>query len=50
MTENEIAKVVVECKAAAAYNRVFEAQALTCLRLSNLKLAIVVNFGEAKVR
>ena len=37
-------------QAVAAYNRVFEAQALTYLRLSDLKLAIVINFGEVKVR
>ena len=43
-------RVIVERKAAAACNRVFEAQALTCLRLSDLKLAIVINFGEVKVR
>ncbi|XYI04272.1 GxxExxY protein [Sorangium sp. So ce1128] len=43
-------RVIVECKAAAAYNRVFEAQALTCLRLSDLKLTIVISFGEVKVR
>ena len=28
----------------------FEAQALTYLRLSDLKLAIVINFGEVEVR
>ncbi|WP_441286144.1 GxxExxY protein [Sorangium sp. KYC3313] len=43
-------RVTVECKAAAAYNRVFEAQALTYLRLSDLKLAIVINFGEVRGR
>ena len=43
-------RVIVECKATVAYNRVFEAQALTYLRLSNLKLAIVINFGEVRVR
>lgn len=36
MTENKI-------------NRVFEAQALTYLRLLNLKLALVINFGDIKV-
>ncbi len=43
-------RVVVECKAAVAYNRVFETQALTYLRLSDLRLALVINFGEQKVR
>ncbi|WP_437768429.1 hypothetical protein [Sorangium sp. So ce764] len=28
----------------------FEAQALTHLRLSDLKLAIIINFGEVRVR
>jgi GxxExxY protein len=43
-------RVIVECKATVAYNRVFEAQALTYLRLSDLKLALVINFGETKVK
>lgn len=42
--------VVVECKATTAYNTVFEAQALTYLRLLNLKLALVINFGERLVK
>jgi GxxExxY protein len=41
--------VIVECKAVAQYNKVFEAQALTYLCLSRLKLALVINFGEIKV-
>lgn len=40
--------VVVECKAVAVYNPIFEAQALTYLRLLNLKLALVINFGERR--
>ncbi|WP_437958947.1 GxxExxY protein [Sorangium sp. So ce119] len=63
MTENEIAKVVVD--AAIEVHRtlggpglletVYEEalafeQALTYLRLSDLKLAIGINFGEVKVR
>jgi GxxExxY protein len=39
-------KVVVECKATTAYNSVFEAQVLTYLRLLNLRLGLVLNFGE----
>ncbi|WP_437578872.1 GxxExxY protein [Sorangium sp. So ce887] len=61
MNENDLAsdsrldrlageRVIVERKATVAHNRVFEAQALTYLRLSNLKLAIVINFGEVSVR
>ena len=43
-------RVIVECKAAVAYSNIFDTQALTYLRLSGLKLALVINFGEAKVR
>ena len=43
-------KVVVEVKAMAQYNSIAEAQALTYLRMLNLKLALVVNFGEKLVR
>ncbi len=43
------AKVIVECKALAAYNSIFEAQILTYLRLTGLKLGLVVNFGERVV-
>ncbi len=41
--------VIVEVKAVVLYNKIFEAQALTYLRLMNLKLALVINFGETKV-
>ena len=43
-------KVIVECKATAAYSNIFEAQILTYLRLTSLKLGMVVNFGERLVR
>jgi len=43
-------KVVVECKAATAHNPVFEAQALTYLRLLDLRLALVINFGRRLVK
>lgn len=43
-------KVIVECKATSKYNEVFEAQALTYLRLTGMKLALVVNFGELRVK
>src|SRR5215213_557776 len=42
-------KVIVEVKAVFTYNTIFETQALTYLRLMNLKLALVVNFGEKRV-
>ncbi len=37
--------VIVECKAVSEYNPIFEAQVLTYLRLSDLKLGLVLNFG-----
>jgi GxxExxY protein len=42
-------KVIVECKATTIYSSVFEAQALTYLRLLGLKLAMVINFGHRRV-
>jgi GxxExxY protein len=42
--------VIVECKATTTCNSLFEAQALTRLRLCDLRLALVVNFGERQVR
>ena len=39
-------KVIVECKATERYNTIFEAQTLTYLRLTGLKLGLVINFGE----
>jgi len=42
--------VIVEVKAVNLYNQIFEAQALTYLRMLNLKLAIVINFGEKLVK
>lgn len=43
------ASVIIEVKAVSVYNRIFESQALTYLRLMNLKLAMVINFGDSKV-
>ncbi len=42
--------VIVECKAVTSYNTIFEAQALTYLRLTGLRLALVINFGERLVK
>ena len=42
--------VIVECKATSRYNEVFEAQVLTYLRLMQLKLGVVINFGEVLVK
>lgn len=43
-------KVIVENKATTNYNPIFEAQARTYLRLLDLKLAMVINFGEKYVK
>ena len=42
--------VVVECKAASKYHEVYSAQALTYLRLTGYRLALVINFGEALLK
>ena len=42
--------VIVECKATTDYNTIFEIQTLTYLRLMNLRLGLVINFGERLVR
>ncbi len=42
--------VIVECKASTNYNPVFEAQVLTYLRLTNLRLGLLINFGERLVK
>ena len=43
-------KVIVECKATTKYSEIFEAQILTYLRLTGLKLGLVINFGEKLVK
>ncbi len=42
-------RVVVECEATSNKNPAFEAQVLTYLRLMDLKLGLVVNFGSRLV-
>jgi GxxExxY protein len=42
-------KVIVECKAVEKNIPLFGAQVLTYLRLSKLKLGMIVNFGEELV-
>ncbi len=42
-------KVIIECKAIDKYNPVFAAQLLTYLRLTNLKLGLLINFGQPKL-
>jgi GxxExxY protein len=42
--------VLVDNKAVTEWNPIFEAQMLTYLRLTGLKLGLVVNFGERFVK
>ncbi len=42
-------KVIVECKATEKDNPLFAAQVLTYLKLTNLKLGVVVNFGKSRI-
>jgi len=42
--------VLIDNKAVSEWNPVFEAQMLTYLRLTGLKLGLVINFGERYVK
>jgi GxxExxY protein len=42
--------VIVECKAITQYDSIYEAKVLTYLRLLELKLGLVLNFGEQYVK
>lgn len=42
--------VIIECKATTTPHLVFEAQLLTYLRLTNLKLGLLINFGHRYVK
>jgi len=42
--------VLVDPKAVTEWNPIFEAQMLTYLRLTKLKLGLVINFGERYVK
>lgn len=42
--------VIIECKATTMPHPVFEAQLLTYLRLTNLKLGLLINFGHRYVK
>jgi len=42
--------VIIECKATTQYNRIYESQVLTYLRLTGIKLGLVINFGETLVK
>jgi len=41
--------VIVDCKAVAKCNPIFESQVLTYLRLTNKHLGMVINFGGRRV-
>jgi len=43
-------RIIVECKAVEEHNKLFEAQALTYLRLTGLKVALIINFNERLVK
>jgi GxxExxY protein len=42
--------VLIDNKAVTEWNPIFEAQMLTYLRLTKLKLGLVINFGEQHVK
>lgn len=42
-------KVIIEVKATEKYNKIFEVQLLTYLRLTGKKLGLIINFGEKRV-
>ena len=42
--------VLIDNKAVTEWNKIFEAQMLTYLRLTQLKLGLVINFGERYVK
>ena len=43
-------QIIVECKATVEYNSIYEVQLLTYLRLMNLRIGFVINFGERWVK
>ena len=49
-TSSSTIKVNVEVKSASAFDRVFEAQVLTYLRVTKLQRALLLNFGRALMR
>ena len=42
--------IIVEVKATSTYNPIFESQVLTYLRMMDLKVGLVINFGEKYVK
>jgi GxxExxY protein len=43
-------QVIVEVKSASAFDRVFEAQVITYLRVTNLQRGLLLNFGRPLMR
>jgi len=43
-------KIIIECKATEKHNPIFCAQLLTYLRLMNLHLGLLINFGQETIR
>ncbi|MCB0037449.1 MAG: GxxExxY protein [Anaerolineales bacterium] len=43
-------QIIVEVKATATYHPIYEAQLLTYLKLMNLRLGLVINFGQETVK
>ena len=43
-------KVIIECKATEKNNPIFVSQVLTYLKLTNLRLGIVINFGQKRIK
>ena len=43
-------KVIIECKATEKNNPIFASQVLTYLKLTNLRLGIVINFGQKRIK
>ena len=42
-------KVIIEVKATENVSAIYKAQILTYLRLTNLKLGLVINFGQSRL-
>ena len=43
-------RVIIEVKATSNYNPIFESQILTYLRMTDLRVGLVINFGEKFVK
>jgi GxxExxY protein len=50
MDENALSQVIVDPKSVTEYNKIFDSQMLTYLRLTGLRLGLVINFGERLVK